>query len=66
MTSLELLGLGLEVDLREQLAHRLGAGAALEVHAEALGLEARVAAEHALHLQVERLVADHVAGGDAS
>ena len=53
--------LGVEVDALEQLAHGLGTGAAREVHAEALGLVAGLAAEHALHLLVERLVADDVA-----
>ncbi len=64
MVSRSSIRLGLEVDALEQLAHRLGAGAAGEVHTEALGLVARLAAEHALHLLVERLVADDVARGD--
>ena len=53
--------LGVEVDALEQLAHGLRAGPAGEVHAEALRLVAGLAAEHALHLLVERLVADDVA-----
>ncbi len=57
---LQLRGLGLEVDRLEKLAHRLGPGAAAEVHPEALRFVARVAAEHALHLQVQVLVADDV------
>ena len=53
--------LGVEVHALEQLAHGFCTSPAREVHAEALGLVARLAAEHALHLLVQRLVADHVA-----
>jgi hypothetical protein len=59
----QLRGLSLEVHALEQLAHGLRAGTAGEVHAEALRLVAGLASEHALHLLVQRLVADHVTRG---
>ena len=56
--------LGLEVDALEQLAHGLGAGAAGEVHPEALRLVAGLAPEHTLHLLVQSLVVDDIARRD--
>ena len=58
---LELLALGVEVDLLEQVAHRLGAHAAAEVLAEA---ERR--AEAVLQLAEERLVGDDVLAASSS
>ncbi len=52
---LELLALGVEIDLVEQVAHRLGAHAAAEVLAEAVRRP-----EAVLQLAEERLVGDHV------
>ena len=60
MVSRSDLGLGLEVDGREQLADGLGAHAAAEVHAVAEG-----AAVLLFHLAEERLVGDDVALLDA-
>ncbi len=60
----QLQRLGLEIDALEELAHRLGARAAGEVDAEALGLVAGLAGEHALHLLIEGLVADDLARAD--